>query len=67
MNLKLKLGLVLVTAIVMVGCSGGDSAPSGSDPAKQIDATAKPTGPRPGVAAGGGAPSSGNSATATPQ
>jgi hypothetical protein len=45
---------------MMVGCGGGDeAAQGGGDPTKQLDSKATPTGPRPGVSVGGGAPAEG--------
>lgn len=60
MKRTLALLVAGILASMMVGCGGGDEATQGGgDPTKQIDSKATPTGPRPGVSVGGGAPAEG--------
>lgn len=66
--MSVKVLLVLtVLAAVLVGCQGEDTGGAGKDPTKQIDATAKPTLPRPGMVGSGGGGGSSAAPTAEPQ
>jgi hypothetical protein len=60
---RLQIAAIVLLAFgVLAGCSGGDPAGGGTDTSKQIDASAKPTGPKPGVHAGGGGGTAGGAA-----